>query len=411
MRRLAGLLIYTLLFSTGLLAQENFADYKQNLNSQYEQWSDQQDWKHNYIDWKKQSDADYEKWKKQSGTVVEGDFFDDFRNDFNSPFDEDHKPINAEADSLQLVIQNLQQNNAASTANNEARIQELQGQLQAIAEEQKILESLGNYKIWAVIVGVSHYRQSRIRLNYCDDDAYKIYAFLKSPEGGALPDEQIHLFVDEQAKGADIRLAVEQFAGKAGPNDVFLFYFSGHGTVTNLLAEDYGVNQGGEISHRFLSSQIRSSKAKLNLCMIDACHSGSLAIRVEAENKILGNKYAVVEEDTPPAGYRSIASLESTTQFYQALQNSPKGSVFFLSSKGEETSLEVRGKRQGVFSYFFIEGLRGAADYNGDQIVSVTESFEYTSKKVKEFTNNHQTPVITGQYSHQQPLAIVRKRS
>ncbi|MDW3197195.1 MAG: caspase family protein [Cytophagales bacterium] len=409
MWRYTGIVISLSFFSIGLFAQENFNNYKQSLNSQYEKWSDRQDWKHNYIDWKKEADAAYEQWEKQNGNGIEGEFFNEFRNDFNSPFDED-KPANAEADSLQSVIQNLQQNNAATSANSEAKIQELEGQLQAIAEEQKILESLGNYKIWAVIVGVSHYRQSRIRLNYCDDDAYKIYAFLKSPEGGALPDEQIRLFVDEQAKGADIRLAVEQFTGKVGPNDVFLFYFSGHGTVTNLLAEDYGVTQSGEISHRFLSSQIRKSKAKLNLCMIDACHSGSLAIRVEAENKILGNKYAVIE-DAPPPGYKSIASLESTTQFYQALQNAPKGSVFFLSSKGEETSLEFRGKRQGIFSYYFIEGLRGAADYNGDQIISVTESFDYTSKKVKEFTNNHQTPVITGQYSHQQPLAIVRKRS
>lgn len=410
MRRLSSLFLLIVCSPICLLAQENFADYQQNLNSEYEAWSKQQDWKHNYIDWKKESEADYKKWKEQSGPSIDGDFFEDFRNDFNSPFDNEEEPVNAEADSLLQVIQGLEQNNEAASATSEARIAELQGQLQAIAEEQKILESLGDYKVWAVIVGVSHYRQSRIRLNYCDDDAYKIYAFLKSPEGGAIPDEQIRLFIDEEAKGAYIQLAVQEFVKKAGPNDVFLFYFSGHGTVTNLLAEDYGVTQQGEISHRFLSSQIRDSQAKLNLCMIDACHSGSLAIRVDAENKVLGNKYAVVE-DTPPSGFKSIASLESTTQFYVALQNAPKGSVFFLSSKGEETSLEVRGKRQGVFSYFFIEGLRGAADFNSDQIISVTESFDYTSRKVKEYTNNHQTPVITGQYSHKQPLAVVRKRN
>lgn len=402
------LILISLLTLSSASAQESFSSYQENLNSQYEEWSKKQDWKHNYFEWRKQSDADYLEWRRQSG-LEEGIKIDWDNTDVN--FD---KPLtspeaNAEVDSLKNVIETLNRTSTASNAENQETISKLRAQLQAIQEEQQILEGLGNYKIWAVIVGVSHYRQSRIRLNYCDDDAYKIYAFLKSPEGGAIADEQIRLFVDEDAKGAYIQLAVREFARKAGPNDVFLFYFSGHGTVSNLLAEDYGVDQAGEISHRFLSSQIRNSQAKLNLCMIDACHSGSLAIRVQAENQLLGSKYVVVE-DEPPAGYKSISSLESTTQFYTALQNAPKGTVYFLSSKGEETSLEVRGKRQGVFSFFFIEGLKGAADYNADKIISVTESFDYTSRRVKEYTNNHQTPVITGQYSHKQPLAVVRKR-
>ena len=41
--------------------------------------------------------------------------------------------------------------------------------------------------IWSVIVGISKYEHMP-SLKYADDDAYRIYAFLKSPEGGALPD-------------------------------------------------------------------------------------------------------------------------------------------------------------------------------------------------------------------------------
>ena len=36
-------------------------------------------------------------------------------------------------------------------------------------------------------------------LQYTDDDAYRMYAFLKSPEGGALKDEQIKILVDDAA--------------------------------------------------------------------------------------------------------------------------------------------------------------------------------------------------------------------
>lgn len=51
-------------------------------------------------------------------------------------------------------------------------------------------------KIWTVVVGVARYEHMPA-LRYSDDDAYRIYAFLKSPEGGALKDDQIKILVDE----------------------------------------------------------------------------------------------------------------------------------------------------------------------------------------------------------------------
>ena len=34
-------------------------------------------------------------------------------------------------------------------------------------------------------------------LRYTDDDAYQMYAFFKSPEGGALDDEHIRILINE----------------------------------------------------------------------------------------------------------------------------------------------------------------------------------------------------------------------
>ena len=41
----------------------------------------------------------------------------------------------------------------------------------------------GKNKIYALLVGVSRYDKFEA-LKYTDDDAYRMYAFLKSPEGG-----------------------------------------------------------------------------------------------------------------------------------------------------------------------------------------------------------------------------------
>ena len=79
-----------------------------------------------------------------------------------------------------------------------------------------------------------------------------------------------------------------------------------------------------------------------------------------------------------------------------------------MSSKAEELSLEDHGLRQGVFTYYILKGLKGAADPNGDYIVTVKELYNYVYAKVREYTANVQTPVLTGDYDDNMPVALRR---
>ena len=67
-----------------------------------------------------------------------------------------------------------------------------------------------------------------------------------------------------------------------------------------------------------------------------------------------------------------------------------------LSSKAEETSVENSGLRQGIFSYFLLEALQGKGDKNNDNVVTLTEAFDYVRKEVNHHTNKYQTPVMIG---------------
>ncbi|MDH3648481.1 MAG: caspase family protein, partial [Saprospiraceae bacterium] len=73
-------------------------------------------------------------------------------------------------------------------------------------------------KIYALLVGVSRYEHFET-LKYTDDDAYRMYAFLKSPEGGAIPDDQIHILIDESATKRNIMKAMEDVMQRADEND------------------------------------------------------------------------------------------------------------------------------------------------------------------------------------------------
>lgn len=66
-------------------------------------------------------------------------------------------------------------------------------------------------------------------LKYTDDDAYLLYSFLKSPEGGAVPDDQVKILIDEAANRENIIKTLKTTFAEADANDVILLYFAGHG--------------------------------------------------------------------------------------------------------------------------------------------------------------------------------------
>jgi hypothetical protein len=237
-------------------------------------------------------------------------------------------------------------------------------------------------KVYAVLVGVARYSHMK-SLKYTDDDAYRMYAFLKSPEGGALADDQIRVLVDEDATKENILNSLERTFAKAGPNDVIFFYFSGHGLNGAFLPIDFDGNSN-KLEHTEIMKILDKSQAKSKIVIADACHSGSI-------------------QNAKGASAQSIIET-----YYDAFSRSTGGMVLMMSSKAEETSIENNGLRQGIFSHFLIRGLKGAADSDEDRLVTINELFEYVEANVKFYTNNYQTPVISGQYDPKLPMGVVR---
>jgi hypothetical protein len=251
------------------------------------------------------------------------------------------------------------------------------------SEKIETIEPAEAPKVWAIIVGVAAYNHMPV-LRYTDDDAYRFYAFLKGMEGGALPDEQVQIMIDEEATLDNVRENLRTMFSKAGPNDLVIFYFSGHGLNGAFLPYDFdGYNN--KFMHTEVAEIFAESNAKYKLCLADACHSGSiLAMRSG-------------EAETALAGY------------YEQLSKSISGTALLMSSKSDETSLESSGLRQGVFSHFLIRGLKGEADANKNGLISIEEMYQYVLENVRTYTGNRQSPVIKGTYDPNMPVGLVRK--
>ena len=93
-------------------------------------------------------------------------------------------------------------------------------------------------------------------------------------------------------------------------------------------------------------------------------------------------------------------------RYYKAFEETDGGIALLMSSKAEELSLEDHGLRQGVFTYYILQGLKGKADVNSDFLVTVKELYSFVYSKVREYTDNVQTPIITGDYDQDMPVAV-----
>jgi hypothetical protein len=237
-------------------------------------------------------------------------------------------------------------------------------------------------KIRAVVAGVSRYAQYN-GLEYADDDAYQYYAFLKSPEGGALPDKQVSLFVNKAATYANILTAMRQTFGQADENDVIIFYFSGHGELGAFLPHDYNGAQN-RLTHQRVIEIMKNSKAKYKICLVDACHSGGANVFGGAVNTF----------------------ANQSQRLYDAFEKSEGGLAILMSSLGTETSLETDGLSSGIFSHYVIRGLKGEADVNNNGIITIGELQKYVISKVREHTGGMQNPIMAGKFDANMPVSI-----
>ncbi len=218
--------------------------------------------------------------------------------------------------------------------------------------EEHALNDMKQQETYAVVIGIANYPKMDV-LDYSDDDAYNFYSFLESKNDKR---EHVRFLVDENATAANIKSAIKDVAERAGSNDQIVIYYSGHGVEKAIIPfESDGKND--LLPHQEISRILQHSAAVNKTLYIDACNI-----------------------DEPEANVQKNMNFDGLT-------------VFYSSSPGEN-SLEFDELKQGVFSYFLIDGLKGAADADGDGHISITELYDYVFTNVRNYTEYAQYPSL-----------------
>src|SRR5580704_1510741 len=227
---------------------------------------------------------------------------------------------------------------------------------------------------YALIVGVAGYKNlpANAQLDYSERDADSIYSVLISPEGGNFRAENVHRLTGAKATLANLKLELESWLPSvAKDDDRVIIYFAGHGFIQggraylapydldpkNIPGTGYPMDTLGSVA----GSKI---KAKWKVLVTDSCHSGAIAPDADA------------------------------AQYNRSLLDLSRSMFSLAASRDRERSFESKdwGGGHGIFTYYVVKGLEGAADESGDGMVTADELAEYVHRNVREATGGQQNP-------------------
>ncbi|MBO6935401.1 MAG: caspase family protein [Deltaproteobacteria bacterium] len=139
--------------------------------------------------------------------------------------------------------------------------------------------------VYGLFVGISDYPAGVGDLPECANDAIKLAEALRTH--GLLDAQHQVVLTDAQATRGNVRNALQRLSGQMGPDDVFIFFYSGHGGQQQRGAssdareidrtDEYLVLYDGELLDDELGRLFQPVRAGIAVAAIDACFSGGFA--------------------------------------------------------------------------------------------------------------------------------------
>jgi len=232
---------------------------------------------------------------------------------------------------------------------------------------------------YAVVIGISQYSEEVVpKVPYAVNDAQAIAALLETQAG--IPKTHIKLLTDSKATLSGMRNHLGEWLRLRVKTDSMVYvYFAGHGTP-NLQTQSGSIVPwdghpdfpAGLYPLTELEATLSALPTKEIIVFLDSCFSG-------------GAGRSILPKGARPMGLQ-----------YGALTT---GEVLVLAAAaGTQISSDYDKVQHGLFTHYLLAGLRGEADADKDQIVTLRELVPFVKERVAhtavEELNREQTPML-----------------
>ncbi len=234
--------------------------------------------------------------------------------------------------------------------------------------------------LYVLSIGINDYVNDNYDLTFAKPDALAFATDIKTKGAGIYKSIVVEQIVDKLATRANIEAAFARITANAKPGDVFIFFYSGHGLVTEpedgtqgefyivtsdvkkMLGSDDLVKLG--LPAKRLRELCMTVPAQKQLIIFDACYSGGAVAAFQSRG--------AAEE-------KAIHQLSRST-----------GVAVMAAASPDQTATELKALGHGVFTYAILKGLSGeAAPGTGSRKVTVGALFAYLNDMVPELTKQY----------------------
>ncbi len=237
-------------------------------------------------------------------------------------------------------------------------------------------------KNWAVVVGISSYQSATLNLKWADEDALDVYDALRSSKGWET--DGITLLTNGSATKDAIKSAIAGLAKRVSADDQVVFYFSGRGSYgpdqppfdeadgldEYLVPFDAQANSSSrDVSDDEIEALLSALPTNNVLVILDAGYAGAGSRAGAASDR---EKCIVRDGNGGAVSPRSVDGMSHDL--------ARPGYVFITAAQNGVAPVESSQLRNGVFTHYFVEGLRGAAN-PGKKTISAQQAFEYAAPR------------------------------
>lgn len=261
---------------------------------------------------------------------------------------------------------------AINSENTESAPQEIT--VKYAPKKEDIIKPSG-IQLHLVVVGIDVYKNPKYNLNYAVADASGFKDAVGVGMKSITSNINSYYIKNNEAIKEKIIQTFKDISSKANAQDVFIFYYAGHGMmsdasktfylvphdVTQIYGADESIKAKG-ISAETLKELSAAIPAQKQLYILDACQSGGALSAISARG--------AAEE-------KAIAQLARST-----------GTHWLTASGSEQFATEFDELGHGVFTYVLLQALSGKAD-SGDGKITVNEIKAYIESEVPEVSGKY----------------------
>lgn len=225
-----------------------------------------------------------------------------------------------------------------------------------------------------IVVGINTYQNPKLSLNYALADATALKTALEKESKSLVSNLKTYFITDLQANKKGITDAFAEVQKNAKPQDVFIFYYAGHGVISEQNKEFYLVPT--DVSDLKNVDQMLKEKG------IAAQLIQDYAVGIQAQKQLF-----ILDACQSAGAFQQLLTADANQQKSIAMVARSTGTHWMAASGAQQFANEFAQLGHGAFTYVLLQALKGEAASN--QMVTVNGLKQFLQIKVPELMKKY----------------------